>query len=89
MVKAIANSPKSSGARSRARTTERTKAINCPISDDDIFQLTAERTLFSSDKFVAAARLVIILADWDFVRRDGVIQQPFKLALTTWQASSR
>lgn len=50
IVKAIPNSPKSSGTRSRARTTDRTKRINSPISDDETFQLRPERTLFASGK---------------------------------------
>ena len=74
IVKAMPNSPKSSGARSRARTTERTKPINCPIIDDAIFQLTPERTLFTNGKSVVSARLVIISADGVSVRRNSVIQ---------------
>ena len=74
IVKAMANSPKSSGARSRARTTERTKPISCPISDDDTFQLTPERTLFTNGKFVVSAGPVSVSADGILVGPKGVIQ---------------
>src|SRR5215204_5797004 len=38
------NKPKSSGRRRRASTTERTKRINSPSSDEDSIQLRPERT---------------------------------------------
>jgi hypothetical protein len=74
IVKAMPKSPKSSGTSIRARTTERAKLINCSISDEDTFQLTADRTLLAKGKFVVSARSVIVEADGISVRRTGVIQ---------------
>src|SRR6185436_16808725 len=72
-VSAMANSPKSSGTRSRARTTERTKRMASAISDDDTFQLRPARTLFASGNFVSIS-LVVVLAERVAVRRNGDIQ---------------
>src|SRR6185503_6774120 len=52
-VKAMANRPKSSGAKIRARVTERRNPMNCPSSDEETFQLMPERTLVTSGKVVA------------------------------------
>jgi hypothetical protein len=74
IVKAMPNSPKSSGTSNRASTTERTKRVNSPISDDDTVQLTPERTRLRSGKFVVSAWSAIISADGVSVGRNGVTQ---------------
>src|SRR5262249_9457594 len=53
MVKAMVKRPKSSGAKRRARVTERRNPMNWPASDDDTFQLMPERTLVASGRVVA------------------------------------
>lgn len=73
IVNAIPNSPKSSGARIRARTRERRKRRASPMSDDETFQLRPSRTLFPSVKFSASVRPVMISAAAASVRRNGVI----------------
>jgi hypothetical protein len=47
--------------------------INNPSTDEDTFQLTPDRTLFASGKFVFAWA-AIISADGVSIRRNGVIQ---------------
>src|SRR5262245_52419407 len=53
----MVKSPKSSGARRRARVTERRNPMSSPASDDDAFQPMPERTLFTSGKVVAIYRV--------------------------------